>query len=580
LTPPERLGDDRSLRHRNGIRVGILGVAAAVLLACAVPTAASAQVVDTTVDGDDGSCGAPSGNCTLREAILYGTAEVQIDGVYELTAGDLDVGRDVTIRGTGSGLATIRPAVAFPSRVMRIFSDSEVVMSRVSISGGSALSDNGGGILIDTFGSLDLRESEVIGNTATAGGGIWADGALTVRNSLIVSNVAETGTGSTGGGIGLGNSDLDAAATLVNTTLSDNRSEGLGGGIYTLRSMSLTNVSMVENEAPPRGPENVGKGAGIYQAFGNTGPVTTARNVLLARNINGSCGGTLPAPIDSIRGLLDEPLSNTTCLVTNQDPTVNFIVADAGVGSLANNGGLTRTHALLAGSPAIDRGLNCPGDDQRGVSRPKGGACDIGAYEYEPPPPQPGPGDGPTQPPDDDDDELPPPEAGKEVNALPKSGTVRVRIAGTNRFVELVEGQQIPVGSTVDTTKGRVTIVAAGNQQADFFDGIFRLTQGRGARPLTTLTLVEALSCPRAGNAIAAAKKKKRRLWGDGSGRFRTKGKHSAATVVGTRWLVEDRCKSTLTRVTRGRVSVRDFVKKKTVIVRAGRKYVARAKKP
>ena len=49
--------------------------------------------------------------------------------------------------------------------------------------------------------------------------------------------------------------------------------------------------------------------------------------------------------------------------------------------------------------------------------------------------------------------------------------------------------------------------------------------------------------------------------------------------MVGTQWLVEDRCKSTLTRVVRGRVSVRDFVKKKTVIVRAGKKYVARAKK-
>ena len=86
----------------------------------------------------------------------------------------------------------------------------------------------------------------------------------------------------------------------------------------------------------------------------------------------------------------------------------------------------------------------------------------------------------------------------------------------------------------VDTTKGRVTIVAAGGQSADFFDGIFRLSQGKGAKPLTTLTLVEALSCPKAGKAIAAAKKKKRRLWGDGSGKFKTEGKHSAATVVGT----------------------------------------------
>ena len=76
----------------------------------------------------------------------------------------------------------------------------------------------------------------------------------------------------------------------------------------------------------------------------------------------------------------------------------------------------------------------------------------------------------------------------------------------------------------------------------------------------------------------AAKKKKKRRLWGDGKGRFRTKGKHSAATVVGTKWLVEDRCTSTLTKVARGKVKVRDFVKHKTVFVTKGHKYVARAR--
>jgi FG-GAP-like repeat/FG-GAP repeat len=115
---------------------------------------------------------------------------------------------------------------------------------------------------------------------------------------------------------------------------------------------------------------------------------------------------------------------------------------------------------------------------------------------------------------------------------------------------------------------------------ADFFDGLFKLTQTKGSMPLTTLTLTERLSCPRKASASAAAKtKKKRRLWGDGSGRFRTKGKHSAATVVGTRWLTQDRCASTLTRVVRGTVRVRDLVKRKTVIVRAGKRYTARAKR-
>jgi hypothetical protein len=175
--------------------------------------------------------------------------------------------------------------------------------------------------------------------------------------------------------------------------------------------------------------------------------------------------------------------------------------------------------------------------------------------------------------------QLPAPEAGKTVNAFTVRGKVRIRRPGSRRFIELGAGEQIPVGTTVDALKGRITLVAAGGQTADFYSGVFRIGQTSAATPLTTLTLVERLRCPRGGRASIAAKgKKKRRLWGDGSGKFRTKGKHSAATVVGTKWLVEDRCSSTLTRVTQGRVSVRDFAKKKTVTVRAGKKYVARAR--
>ncbi len=75
----------------------------------------------------------------------------------------------------------------------------------------------------------------------------------------------------------------------------------------------------------------------------------------------------------------------------------------------------------------------------------------------------------------------------------------------------------------------------------------------------------------------ASGKKvKTRRLWGAGKGNFRTTGKVSSATVRGTTWLVQDTCTTTLTRVARGKVTVRDFVKKKNVIVKAGKKYVAR----
>ena len=174
------------------------------------------------------------------------------------------------------------------------------------------------------------------------------------------------------------------------------------------------------------------------------------------------------------------------------------------------------------------------------------------------------------------------PRAGREVGAIPVRGTVRIKKPG-GRFQVMREGDILPNGTTVDTLKGRITLIAAANRsgketKADFYDGIFRLRQSKGRRPTTTLTLIEKLRCPKAGSATASAKRKrKRRLWGDGAGRFRTKGEHSAATVVGTKWLVEDRCRSTLTRVVRGRVSVRDFVKKKTVIVKRGKRYIARA---
>jgi hypothetical protein len=131
--------------------------------------------------------------------------------------------------------------------------------------------------------------------------------------------------------------------------------------------------------------------------------------------------------------------------------------------------------------------------------------------------------------------------------------------------------------------KGRVTIVALPGDDATavFYGGILKLGQTKGAKPITVLTLVEKLSCKGSAKKATTAKKKKRkrRLWGDGKGKFRTKGSFSSATVRGTKWLVQDTCTSTLTRVKRGKVAVRDFVKRKTVYVKAGHKYVARRRR-
>jgi CSLREA domain-containing protein len=182
-------------------------------------------------------------------------------------------------------------------------------------------------------------------------------------------------------------------------------------------------------------------------------------------------------------------------------------------------------------------------------------------------------------------EELPPPVAGRNVNILPVRGTVRIKLPGASEFIVLEDGRQIPVGTIVDTLNGRARLVAAsdmsgGTAAADFYGGVFLLRQTKSAKPITRLKLTERLRCNGAQKAgTAASRKGRRRLWGDGSGRFRTEGRYSSATVRGTKWLVQDRCTSTLTKVTSGRVAVRDFVKRKTVIVRAGKQYVARARR-
>ena len=177
---------------------------------------------------------------------------------------------------------------------------------------------------------------------------------------------------------------------------------------------------------------------------------------------------------------------------------------------------------------------------------------------------------------------LPPPVAGKTVNAKVRAGKVRFRLPGTTAFVELTAPQQLPMGTTFDTTAGRVTLTSAADtkgatQHAWFYEGTFTIGQTTGSAPITTLALAGALPVCAKGARAAAATRKQRHLWGDGKGRFRTGGRFSSATVRGTRWVVIDRCDGTLTRVVRGTVTVRDRVRNKTVIVHAGEQYLARA---
>jgi hypothetical protein len=193
-----------------------------------------------------------------------------------------------------------------------------------------------------------------------------------------------------------------------------------------------------------------------------------------------------------------------------------------------------------------------------------------------------------------------PPVPGKSVVAAVVSGQVFVTPPGRKR-TRLTGGANIPVGAQVDTRKGRVRLTSAATgsasstQTADFYQGAFTVRQSLPKRNRATAALTTDIvltgqaprsQCAALSGASAAASSKKKgphavlgKLWGNGKGRFRTKGKYSSATVRGTVWLTEDRCDGTLTRVTRGTVSVRDLGRNKTVTVKAGHSYLARAKR-
>ena len=178
---------------------------------------------------------------------------------------------------------------------------------------------------------------------------------------------------------------------------------------------------------------------------------------------------------------------------------------------------------------------------------------------------------------------LAPPELAKSVNARVVSGQVLIKLPGSNGFAPLTHDSLIPVGATVDATKGRVRIVTAlpggKTQSADFYQGIFVVTQAKNGLATMALAGGSFGACGKAKRAATAAKLKTvRQLWANGKGNYRTKGRYAAGTIRGTTWLTVDRCDGTLIRVTTGAVTVRDLVKKKNVVLTKGKSYLAKAR--
>jgi hypothetical protein len=179
----------------------------------------------------------------------------------------------------------------------------------------------------------------------------------------------------------------------------------------------------------------------------------------------------------------------------------------------------------------------------------------------------------------------PGPVFGRTVVLAPVGGRVLVDVAGAHSgFVRLKRPRAVPVGTLVDTTAGTVRLTSANpnrrTQSGRFFRGIFRIEQRRSAGGLVNLVIRDGLNrsaCAPAVRSAAVNPKVLGLLRGTAKGRFRTAGRFASATVRGTDWGVRDRCDGTLTVVRRGVVVVRDFRLHKSVIVRAGQTYLAKA---
>jgi CSLREA domain-containing protein/uncharacterized repeat protein (TIGR01451 family) len=380
-------------------------------LAClAVPAVGSAATftVNTTADGP-GECAVAGATCTLRAALTAATegtepanTVVVPAGTYDLTEGELNIGifEGGTVQVVGAGARKTIIDAGGTSRVLQSKAATTEIEG-LALTGGAATEtggeyagDGGGAVFDEKAENVVLRGVTVSGNTATLnGGGIAAPPEGTTGKSVTVENSTISGNKVSGGAVEALGGGLYVLGELkmVNSTVAGNVAEsavGLqeGGGVLVGPSMTevaTTSTTIVNSTIAGNsvGAGGTGAGLSIYNPGGVIEPSSSLTNTILYGNRVGetesNCG---PLTITSKNDLSGD----ASCMFTDaaSKKSTNPLL-----GGLANNGGETDTLALAAGSPAIDAGTaeGCPATDQRGVARPVGAACDIGAYEYQPP---------------------------------------------------------------------------------------------------------------------------------------------------------------------------------------------------
>ena len=370
--------------------VNILGITI-LAGAIAIPTlvAAGTYEVDRTDDNPGATaCSVAPNDCSLRGAILAANAAAGADtihlpaGTYVLTiagtdeeaaaTGDLDVTDSLTITGADPRTTIIDGNDL--DRVFDIYAPATVQLSNITVRNGNLVPVGGG---IYNRGDLTITNCIVAENEAvdlfSAGGGVASEGNLSVVASTVTDNTAE-------GGGGIANANVGSLIVSNSTTISGNHATGefpgiTGGGILSAAPITVLDSTIAGNTSNFSG----GGVEGIDAEFTNT---------IIAGNSPDNCDF---AAVSHGHNMDDDG----SCNFTGSGDQSN--VADAHLAPLANYGGQTKTRALCTAagapdasctgaSPAIDTGADCLATDQRGVARPQGSACDIGAFEVGSPP--------------------------------------------------------------------------------------------------------------------------------------------------------------------------------------------------
>jgi len=340
----------------------------------------TSEVNDSTVSGNSshegGGVSCLEGRMTLNNVAVTGNTAPWAGGIH--------VSRDCTLTLNDS---TVSENTANESHSGGGISNDGALIVNDSIVSNNTAGD-GGGVHCSGGSSLSMDNSTVSGNNATNenGGGISLDGLATVTHSTISENVADNG-----GGIARGNGEL----TLKNSAVWRNTARQNGGGIYGYHgTLTATNVTVSENTAAEAGGGVRTSGDSIFVSSTISSNVASSASAVFldggARFLNsvldGDCFVDDWAVVVSSGGNIESP--GDTCALDASIDRVNVTSIELNLGPLKDNGGATLTQAPEPPSAAIDTVENCVDaesepltTDQRGVTRPQGPQCDVGAVE-------------------------------------------------------------------------------------------------------------------------------------------------------------------------------------------------------